>query len=96
MLLASPITTADFKIVGGGARITNQHLNSYAQLDLSLDPQSATAIVNGIPITICVDLELVQNKLWLWSTTFLERRYPVKLGYPPLSRRFTVTDQRKK
>tara|TARA_B100000029_G_C17399085_1_gene896348 strand:+ start:147 stop:656 length:510 start_codon:yes stop_codon:yes gene_type:complete len=96
MLLASTITTADFKIVGGGARITNQHLNSYAQLDLSLDPRSATAIVNGIPITICVDLELVQNKLWLWSTTFLKRRYPVKLSYHPLSRRFTVTDQRKK
>tara|TARA_B100000809_G_scaffold73837_1_gene71611 strand:- start:713 stop:1252 length:540 start_codon:yes stop_codon:yes gene_type:complete len=96
VLLASTITTADFKIVGGGAQITDQYLSSHAKLDLSLDPRSATAIVNGIPITICIDLELVQNKLWPWSTTLLEWRYPVKLGYHPLSRRFTVTDQRKK
>ena len=96
MLLASTATTADFKIVGGGAQITNRHLSSHAKLSLSLDPRSATAVVNGIPITICIDLELVQNKLWPWSTTFLEWRYPVKLGYHPLSRRFTVTDQRKK
>ncbi|HAU11179.1 MAG TPA: hypothetical protein DCS41_06900, partial [Gammaproteobacteria bacterium] len=90
VLLASTITTADFKIVGGGAQITDQYLSSHAKLDLSLDPRSATAIVNGIPITICIDLELVQNKLWPWSTTLLEWRYPVKLGYHPLSRRFTV------
>ncbi|MDE0918785.1 MAG: DUF4390 domain-containing protein [Arenicellales bacterium] len=95
VLLASTITTADFKIVGGGAQITDQHLSSHATLDLSLDPRSATAIVNGIPIIICIDLKLVQNKLWPWSTTFLEWRYPVKLSYHSLSRRFTVTDQRK-
>jgi len=96
VLLASATTTADFKILGGGAQITDQHLSSHAKLDLSLDPRSATAVVNGIPITICIDLELVQNKIWPWSITFLEWRYPVKLGYHPLSRRFTVTDQRKK
>ena len=82
--------------MGGGAQITDQYLSSHAKLNLSLDSRSAAAIVNGIPITICVDLELVQNKLWPRSTTLLEWRYPVKLGYHPLSRRFTVTDQRKK
>ena len=90
LLLLPETTNAEFDILNGSSRISKQILSSEAELNLTLDHRSSDALINGIPLTINIDLRLVQKRPWLWPSTLLEWQYPVQLGHHPLSGQFTL------
>lgn len=62
-----------------------------ARIDYDFTPDVLEALDSGVPLTLAVQMEIVQTDSWLWDTEFaaVEQRY--RLEYHALTEQYRIT-----
>ena len=89
VLLSAP-ASADLSILSGHSHTTADIVKTQATLFLDLGSEPAKALVNGIPLTINLNVLLVKESTWPWRMSAAEWQYPFRIQYHALSNRYTL------
>ena len=89
VLLSAP-ASADLSILSGRSHTTADIVKTQATLFLDLGSEPAKALVNGIPLTINLNVLLVKESAWPWRNSMAEWQYPFRIQYHALSNRYTL------
>ena len=89
VLLSAP-ALADLSILSGRSHTTAEIVNTQTTLLLDLGSEPAKALVNGIPLTINLNVSLVKESAWPWRITAAEWQYPFRIQYHALLNRYTL------
>ena len=89
VLLSAP-ASADLSILSGRSHATTDIVRTQATLFLDLGSEPAKALVNGIPLTINLNVLLVKESAWPWHINAAEWQYPFRIQYHALSNRYTL------
>jgi len=89
-LAATTALAAEFRVREVRSQLVDGVYRMDADLDLELEGEVRDALVNGVPLILGVEIEVVQQRPWLWDQTVasLEQRY--QLRHHALSRRYLV------
>ena len=90
LLLSMSIAQADFDVVDGSSVIERSRLRTDAKLDLKLENAPAEALRAGIPLTLSIEIQLLNRKSLLWKQRVAIWRYRYVLDYHRLSGRYLV------
>ena len=90
LLLSMSIAQADFDVVDGSSVIERNRLRTDAKLDLKLENAPAEALRAGIPLTLSIEIQLLNRKSLLWKQRVAIWRYRYVLDYHRLSGRYLV------
>jgi len=63
-----------------------------AQFSITLSPGAQEALVNGVPLVIELQVQLVRTHPWFWDRVTAEFKLARQLEYHPLSRSYLVKD----
>ena len=88
--LLSPAAQADFDVLEGSGRLADDRLDVSAELSLNLSSATADALVNGINLSIHVDVRLMRTRPWIWDDQVGSWEFPRTLSYHALSNLYTV------
>jgi len=88
--LLSASASADLSVLSGRSHTTADMVKTQTTLLLDLGPEPAKALVNGIPLTINLNVLLVKESAWPWRVNAAEWQYPFKIQYHALSNRYTL------
>ena len=89
VLLSAP-ASADLRILSGRSHTTADMVKTQTTLLLDLGSEPAKALVNGIPLTINLNMLLVKESAWPWRISAAEWQYPFRIQYHALSNRYTL------
>ena len=89
VLLSTP-TSADLSVLSGRSHTTADMVKTQTTLLLDLGSEPAKALVNGIPLTINLNVLLVKESAWPWHINAAEWQYPFRIQYHALSNRYTL------
>ena len=89
VLLSAP-ASADLSVLSGRSHTSADTVNTQATLFLDLGSEPAKALVNGIPLTINLNVLLVKESAWPWRVSAAEWQYPFRIQYHALSNRYTL------
>lgn len=82
--------SADLSVLSGRSHTTADMVKTQTALLLDLGPEPAKALVNGIPLTINLNVLLVKESAWPWHINAAEWQYPFRIQYHALSNRYTL------
>jgi len=82
--------SADLSVLSGRSHTTADMLKTQTTLLLDLGPEPAKALVNGIPLTINLNVLLVKESAWPWRINAAEWQYPFRIQYHALWNRYTL------
>ena len=77
------ITAAEVKMVDGVYRVD-------AQTDFSLSDTALEALRNGVPLVLELNLQVLEQRAYLWDATVAELVQRYQLSYRALSRQYQV------
>jgi hypothetical protein len=86
----SASVSADLSVLSGRSHTTADMVKTQTTLLLDLGPEPAKALVNGIPLTINLNVSLVKESAWPWRINAAEWQYPFRIQYHALSNRYTL------
>ena len=89
VLLSAP-ALADLSILSGRSHTTADIVNTQTTLLLDLGSEPAKALVNGIPLTINLNVLLIKESVWPWRISVTEWQFPFRIQYHALSNRYTL------
>ena len=89
VLFCAP-ASADLSILSGHSHTTADIVKTQTTLFLDLGSEPAQALVNGIPLTINLNVLLVKESVWPWRISMTEWQYPFRIQYHALSNRYTL------
>ncbi len=89
VLLSAP-ASAELSVLSGRSHTTGELVKTQATLLLDLGSEPAKALVNGIPLTINLNVLLVRESAWPWRIGAAEWQYPFRIQYHALSNRYTL------
>ena len=90
LLFSVSTAQADFDVVDGSSVIERNRLRTDAKLDLKLENAPAEALRAGIPLTLSIEIQLLNRKGLLWKQRIAIWRYRYVLDYHRLSGRYLV------
>ena len=90
VVLLSTSASADLRVLSGRSHTTADVVKTQTTLLLDLGSEPAKALVNGIPLTINLNVSLVKESVWPWSISAAEWQYPFRIQYHALSNRYTL------
>jgi hypothetical protein len=90
LLFSISTAQADFDVVDGSSVIERNRLRTDAKLDLKLENAPAEALRAGIPLTLSIEIQLLNRKSLLWKKRIASWRYRYVLDYHRLSGRYLV------
>ena len=90
LLFSISTAQADFDVVDGSSVIERNRLRTDAKLDLKLENAPAEALRAGIPLTLSIEIQLLNRKSLLWKQRIASWRYLYVLDYHRLSGRYLV------
>jgi len=90
IVLFSTPASADLSILSGRSHTTDGIVKTQTTLFLDLGSEPAKALVNGIPLTINLNVLLVKESTWPWRMSAAEWQYPFRIQYHALSNRYTL------
>ncbi len=61
-----------------------------AQVDYQLGDQALEALLHGVPLVLELQIQVLQQREWLWSETVAQLRQRYQLRYHALSQRYLV------
>ena len=82
--LLSASVSADLNVLSGHSHTTADIVKTQTVLLLDLGPEPAKALVNGIPLTINLNVLLVKESAWPWRINAAEWQYPFRIQYHAL------------
>lgn len=88
--LLSASVSADLSVLSGRSYTTADMVKTQTTLLLDLGPEPAKALVNGIPLTINLNVLLVKESAWPWRINAAEWQYPFRIQYHALWNRYTL------
>ena len=83
-------TSADLSVLSGHSHAAAGMVKTQMTLLLDLGPEPAKALVNGIPLTINLNVSLVKESAWTWDISTAKWQYPFRIQYHALSNRYTL------
>ena len=90
IVLFSTSASADLSILSGRSHTTADMVKTKTTLFLDLGSEPTKALVNGIPLTINLNVLLVKESAWPWRITAAEWQYPFRIQYHALLNRYTL------
>ena len=90
LLLSMSTVAADFDVIDGRSVIERNRLRTDAELDLKLEKAPADALRAGIPLTLSIEIRLLNNQSSLWKQRVANWQYRYVLEYHRLSGRYIV------
>ncbi len=96
-LLASPVNPAfsqdsGFKIISASLENIEGKWRLKTEMDYRFSPATIEALNNGVPLTIIVELRIMQPRRWLWPKTILRKKHQFTLRYHALAKLYQITD----
>ena len=82
--------SADLTVLSGRSYTTADMVKTKTTLFLDLGSEPTKALVNGIPLTINLNVLLVKESVWPWRITAAEWQYPFRIQYHALLNRYTL------
>ena len=82
--------SADLSVLSGRSLTAAGMIKTQMTLLLDLGPEPAKALVNGIPLTINLNVSLVKESAWTWDISTAKWQYPFRIQYHALSNRYTL------
>ena len=82
--------SADLTVLSGRSHTTADMVKTKTTLFLDLGSEPTKALVNGIPLTINLNVLLVKESAWPWRITAAEWQYPFRIQYHALLNRYTL------
>ena len=82
--------SADLSVLSGRSHTAAGMVKTQMTLLLDLGPEPAKALVNGIPLTINLNVSLVKESAWTWDISTAKWQYPFRIQYHALSNRYTL------
>ena len=82
--------SADLSVLSGRSHTAAGMVKTQMTLILDLGPEPAKALVNGIPLTINLNVSLVKESAWTWDISTAKWQYPFRIQYHALSNRYTL------
>tara|TARA_B100001123_G_scaffold224073_1_gene252187 strand:- start:2219 stop:2794 length:576 start_codon:yes stop_codon:yes gene_type:complete len=82
--------SADLSVLSGRSYTTADMVKTKTTLFLDLGSEPTKALVNGIPLTINLNVLLVKESAWPWRITAAEWQYPFRIQYHALLNRYTL------
>jgi hypothetical protein len=82
--------SADLSVLSGRSHTAAGMVKTQMTLLLDLGPEPAKALVNGIPLTINLNVSLVKESAWTWHISVAKWQYPFRIQYHALSNRYTL------
>jgi len=92
-LLAAAVAWANgFRVLHATAKLRQNVYVLNARIDYSFSLAPLTALQNGVPLTVVLDIEIYHQRKWLWDLRIarLEQRY--RLEYHALAQQYIVTN----
>ena len=82
--------SADLSVLSGRSYTTADMVKTKTTLFLDLGSEPTKALVNGIPLTINLNVLLVKESAWPWRITAAKWQYPFRIQYHALLNRYTL------
>ena len=82
--------SADLSVLSGRSYTTADMVKTKTTLFLDLGSEPTKALVNGIPLTINLNVLLIKESAWPWRINAAEGQYPFRIQYHALSNRYTL------
>lgn len=92
LLVVSVAWGAGFKVLQAASRLEQGVYRLDADIVYRLGKKPLQALQNGVPLTIMVEIEVLQGRQWLWDETVAQLQQFYTLEYHALSRQFLVTN----
>jgi len=74
------------------ATVVNGVVMVSADMTYHLSDKAIEALVNGVPLTFNVDVEIKRYRKWLWNKTVVSVRQSYRLEYHALSKQYLVVN----
>lgn len=87
----SDVRAAAIKVREAGSNLVAGQLTASARLDFDLSEEALKALDNGVALNIVVELEVLQERFWLWDRTLIEHSENFRLERQALSKNYLVT-----
>lgn len=79
-----------FEVISAQSRLVEQVVRLDALFDLRFSPQLVDALQNGVSLNLLIEIEVIEERDYLWSSTVttLEQRY--QIVYQPLTNHYLL------
>jgi len=92
-LLWSIVLYADgFQVIELKAEVKESAYQLQAQIDYQLSEEAQEALVNGVPLTLEVHLQLRRAGAWVWEADILDQRLRYEIRFQALGEVYQVTN----
>lgn len=78
------------KVNDASAQLVNGVVMVSAHMTYHLSDKAVEALVNGVPLTFNVNVEIQRHRKWLWNKTVVSVRQSYRLEYHALSKQYLV------
>jgi len=83
---------ADFKISNQNCRSQGNAFVLDADIDFDFSDKAIEALLNGVPLTLEIHLQVRRKGAWLWEKDLLDSRIRYPIRYHPLASVYQVID----
>ena len=90
LLLTMSTVAADFVVIDGRSVIERNRLRTDAELDLKLEKAPVDALRAGIPLTLSIEIQLLNHQSPMWKQKVANWQYRYVLEYHRLFGRYVV------
>ncbi|MCP4282888.1 MAG: DUF4390 domain-containing protein [Gammaproteobacteria bacterium] len=91
-LVSFPAFSDEFKIRKLSSRLVEDRYLMDAEVEYRLSDKAIEALVNGVPLTLEVHVQLRDKKAWIWETDIIEVRLRYRIRYLALAAVYQVVD----
>ena len=92
LMLPWSVLGADFKIRNLSSRLVDGQYRMAAEIDYRFSDQAIEALVNGVPLTMEVHIQLRDKKAWIWQDDLIDLRLRYRIRYLALAAVYQVVD----
>ena len=92
LLLVLPITVAGFEVAELDVRLDGKYYLMSADIDYRFSDKAIEALVNGVPLTLEVHVQLRDDKAWIWQEDLRDLRLRYRIRYLALAGVYQVQD----
>lgn len=92
LLLSSPASSAEFKIKNLSSRLADGEYWMEADIDYRFSDKAIEALVNGVPLTLEVHVQLRDKDAWIWQDDLIDARLRYRIRYLALAAVYQVVD----
>lgn len=94
LLLSSflPVSAGEFQINGLQARLVDGNYLASAEIGYHFSDKAFEALLNGVPLTLDVHLQLRRSSAWIWEADLAEVKLRYQIRYHALAGLYQVID----